>query len=286
MTTRSCRVDFVRRLAVFLTFGVAALGGCKDPAVPPPPSSGPAPAYHPPGGGTESKTSHDDTEPSLFGWDPDARATLTQLRQEGMVAVRYVKEGDTLSLHLLTHCVGRQRKYLYVAHAESQSVVAESEGEASAVVPLGIAKISGKLGAGRALRADYMIAGRLALPSDEIPSRAELRGADCKQATHVITAIHVGGFAVATGDRMKLEASGSLFTASAEGSYKSSGERVDRVGDPAACDRAREKGIEVQACDVPLRVSVLALEDTATKTAGPADVQSPPTEATRSGIRS
>lgn len=203
------------------------------------------------------------TEPDLMAWDPGSRANLARLRKEGAVAIRYEHQGCDVELELLSNCIGPAASYRYNAYAETRSKTARNAAELFLELPVGAAKLAGKLEGSRALRTDYMLVGTAALPAGSTYRRAELKGAGCERATHVVSVVYLGGFAMVAGDVRKLGASASVFQAGLGGSTGGEVDRLDRAGDPAACKEAEQSGKENPGCSVPLRIGLLPLDQSA-----------------------
>jgi formylglycine-generating enzyme required for sulfatase activity len=199
------------------------------------------------------------TEPDLMAWDPGSRANLSRLREHGVVVVRYEAEGDHVDLELLSNCIA-DGTYTYSSYASSDTKMARTSEELQAQLPLGAARLSGKLAGNRALRTDYMLVGMLALPPDSAFASSQLRGSDCRRATHVISRIYLGGFGIVAGDASRLEAMGTVFGVAAGVDQSAEGEHLAREGNPAECAKALETGKAQPLCNVPLRVGLLAIE--------------------------
>ncbi len=93
--------------------------------------------------------------------------------------------------------------------------------------------------------------------------RAQLAGppAECAKATHVVSKLYVGGFAMVAGEASSLEAKVKVFGAGAGDTEGTSMERIDNAGDAKACEEARTTKKETEGCQVPRRIGLLALED-------------------------
>jgi len=79
-------------------------------------------------------------------------------------------------------------------------------------------------------------------------SEYDLVGTACKGATHLVSAVYVGGFGLAR------EPAGAPTNA-----FSGGGEAIAREGYPAICDRAEAEGIELPGCSAPLRVALIPL---------------------------
>lgn len=203
----------------------------------------------------------------LMAWDTTSRATLKRLIGEGVAVVRYVKTTNGVELELLSDCIG-SAKYRFDPYSANESKVAKSSSELSAALPLGSAALSGKVGQGRSLRTDFMLAGSHDIKARDTIRRSALHGQGCERATHVISTVFVGGFAMAIGQSSEISGGVSLFGVGASGSTSSSTETLANEGDAAKCAEAQKKGVKEKLCSVPLRIALLALEDGPKTTGG------------------
>ncbi|HRG98198.1 MAG TPA: SUMF1/EgtB/PvdO family nonheme iron enzyme [Polyangiaceae bacterium] len=218
--------------------------------------------------------------PDLMAWDAASRANLGRLRQRGVVAVRYESRGCEVKLELLPNCKGPS-SYRFSPTSARETKSAKDASEVFASLPLGAHAVAGKVGAGRSLRTDLILVGTDALGADARVQRASLRGQDCPRATHVVSTVYLGGFAMEAGTSAELAARASVFGVEAGGASSASSERLAREGDPAACEEALKSGKEHPLCAVPLRVGLLALDGLASDgsgvaAAGPTTTAPPP----------
>jgi hypothetical protein len=95
------------------------------------------------------------TEPDLMAWDPAQRLRLKQLGEQGLVGVRYKAVGCNVELEVLD-CVGKGASYQFTAYSATETKVARSTRDLFAEMPLGAARLSGKVG------------GKLADPSGNV----------------------------------------------------------------------------------------------------------------------
>ncbi len=198
------------------------------------------------------------TEPDLMAWDSGSRANLSYLRSQGVVAVRYRADRCNVELEVLSNCIGKGQ-YIYSPYSATDTKVLHNTRELYAALPIGAAYLGGKLKGGRALRTDYTLVGLSALPPSTTFEATDLRGPDCARATHVVSKVYVGGFAMVAGDAQEIEASGTLFGARAGGSSDSRAEHLAHEGRAEACDVAQSDGTEQTFCSVPLRIGLLAI---------------------------
>lgn len=199
--------------------------------------------------------------PDLMGWDSAARANLDRMRREGMVAVRYVQNGCDVRLDLLPNCrvkVGRgKRTYAWSPYSANETKIAHTQAELFAKLPLGAVSLAGRMAGERSLRTDYMLVGTRAMEVGRSIDTDQLaESEDCSKATHVITTIYYGGFALASAASKEVEASVTAFGAGAGGASKTSQELLANEGNADACRKAQTTGEEQPTCNVPLRVNL------------------------------
>jgi formylglycine-generating enzyme required for sulfatase activity len=192
-------------------------------------------------------------EPDLIGLDSSARAALDGARQQGVIVVHYKGHGCDIRLDVLPNCVA-SGNYSFIPYAATESKVAHGLAELYTDLPLGASRLSTRLKDSPALRADTMLVG---VQSIKLPAsfHAEDLHGDCTGATHVVSKIYVGAFALAVGDARTLEARASLFAAASPGAPAV----VQREGNPKACEEAQDKRAETAACNVPLRLALLPI---------------------------
>ena len=212
-------------------------------------------------GGVQCNAVRPQTEPDLMGWDSGSRANMRSLSRRGIVAVRYQAAGCDVQLEVLSNCIGGGT-YEEEPYTANDSKMARDAQELFTELPLGAAKLSGKLTGDRALRTDYALAGMLVLPPGQAFERTQLKGAGCERATHVVSRIYIGGFAMVAGETKALEASASVFGAALGGKSSAGAERLANEGIAKACTEAQETGKPSAQCSVPLRIGLLELGKT------------------------
>jgi formylglycine-generating enzyme required for sulfatase activity len=191
-------------------------------------------------------------EPDLIGLDSSARAALDAARQQGIIVVHYKGHGCDIRLDVLPNCIA-PGNYSFAPYPATESKIAHGLAELYTELPLGASRLSSRLKDSPALRADTMLAGIDAIKLPATFRTQDLKG-DCAGATHVVSKIYVGAFALASGDARALEASGSPFT--------SSGTTIavfQREGNPRACEETQDKRTENPACAVPLRLALVPI---------------------------
>jgi outer membrane protein OmpA-like peptidoglycan-associated protein len=256
-----------------LCLGAATLVACGNGN--PPPDDPSKDAF----GGVVCSAVRPQTEPDLMGWDSGSRAKLNRLRNQGIVAVRYKAVGCNVELEVIENCIG-ENSYRYEAYAASDSKTARNTREVFAEFPLGVGRLGAMVKNGRMLRTDYLMVGTVGLPPDANVRLSDLRGNDCRRATHVVRTVYLGGFAMASGTSEELGGSGSLFGIGAGAKSGATTERVASEGVANACDLAQKDGKATPLCSVPLRIALLPIQGLPEPSE---DASSPPAPAEFSG---
>lgn len=193
------------------------------------------------------------TEPDLLGWDPGSRAKLVSIASQGLAVVRYEQEGCDVRLSTLPGCFSRKSVYEYRAYSETQSKTATDELELYAEFPMAVAELRSHVRHGRGVRADYRLAGVQRVPVGTNFRANDIEG-QCEGATHVVSAIYRGAFALGTGEEAALGVRVTLFDSEATKTL----ELLDHAGDESAC---RVGGELNSGCDVPLRLELTIIEE-------------------------
>ncbi len=195
------------------------------------------------------------SEPLVVEWPSAARAKLEALSRTGVVAVRYTG----CEMEVLASC-NAPGKYAYTGITPKHDHVAiRNEDDLYANIPLGAAKLEGKLARSGELDVDMAMVGRYA--SDRGTVRAdELQGPDCGKATHVVSALTVGAFDFSAGAGATVSAGATVGNAGGGASSQSSKELLNSDGRMSACDGARTSDAHPpEACGAILRLEVVPL---------------------------
>lgn len=193
--------------------------------------------------------------PLVVEWPAADRAALEARAQRGLVAVRY----EGCSMEVLTHCeVAGQ--YDFVALSPKQERVSiRSADELYARLPVGAARLEGKLERGGELTVDMSIVGRQQADR-HVVAHEELSGR-CERATHVLTGLTVGAFTLHAVSALEAGASAKVAGAGAGGSLERAHELLARDGDPRACEGSTGEGVATPppGCGALLRVEAVPL---------------------------
>ena len=125
-------------------------------------------------------------------------------------------------------------------------------------LPVGAARLEGKLARSGELDVDMTLVGRYEASAGSVTS-AELVG-PCDGATHIIRNVTVGAFDFHTAAQANVSGGASVLGAGAGGSSAAGQENLSRDGTQAACASAKLDDVDApQNCSALVRVEVLAL---------------------------
>jgi len=185
--------------------------------------------------------------------DASVRTAIGDSRRRGPVVVRHKVDGCKAELEVLPRCKAAGY-YGYRQYSATESKLIHNRQELLTELPVGASKVAGKLAGGKALRADLVLVGTLSSPADARWHKQDLTGDGCKGATHVVSKIYLGGFAMAVGNAEALERNATIFG-------KPLPSVIAREGHSEACAKAPEKRYPVELCSVPLRIALTALSE-------------------------
>jgi hypothetical protein len=205
------------------------------------------------------------SEPLIVEWPSAARAKLEALSRTGVVAVHY----SGCEMEVLASC-NAPGKYAYTAITPKHDHVAiKNEDDLYANIPLGAAKLEGKLQTAGELDVDMSLVGRYA--SDQTVVRADqLQGPDCEKATHVVSALTVGAFDFFAGSGATVGGSVGVGNVGGGASQQSSKELLNSDGRMKSCDSATTSDkTPPDGCGAILRLEVVPLGDAKRQAAAP-----------------
>lgn len=250
----------VRALVVPVTLaaGVAAAGCPKQGQVAR--SVAPAPSYEP-AGETKCAVAKSHSEPLIVEWPSGARAKLEAVSRKGLVAVRY----RGCEIEVLPRCkVPGTYGWTPLTRKEDRVHMRDAD-ELWANVPLGAAKLEGKLARAGELHVRMTIVGRW--ESDRDLVRVDELAGECANATHVIVAMAAGAFDFWAGVDAQVSGAASAFGAGAGGASASKSELLERDGDTTACVKASSGDkTPPDGCGALLRLELATLGAPAPKT--------------------
>lgn len=203
----------------------------------------------------EAAKGHD--RPFVVEWDATDLASFEAKAARDTVVVSY--RGCELEvLHQCSDAIvaGKLGSYgtpQFTSGTQQQFDI-KNEGELYAKLPLGAAKLSGRVSAGEMLSLTYFVTGvamssREALYSDEL---AAIPG--CEGATHFVWGYNLGAFSLAVAENRAAEVEAAV--GNAGGGARGSQERasLSSGGKLASCEEQDQRG-----CRVPIRLSLRAI---------------------------
>jgi hypothetical protein len=232
------------------------------------------PAFEP-AGQTKCGVAKSQGRPLIVEWPSADRATLEMQTKRGLVAVRY----QGCEMEVLRHCRGAG-SYVYTPTTRQRDrITIRDADELYANIPLGAAKLEGKLASAGELNVTMTIVGTY--QADTAPLRADQLEGDCARATHLITTLSAGAFEFFAGADAEVAAGASALGAPGAGATsKAKRETLNEAGDATACERAAAGDRSPPfGCGALLRVEVVPLGPALV--AGPARAPLPPPAAAR-----
>ncbi len=251
----------LRRLGLGALLVVTSTGACAQftgPAQAPP-----APEFNPPGNQSKCRVMKSQSRPLIVEWSSADRAALDVLAQRGTVVVRY----EGCEMEVLPRCKA-PGSYTYTATTrKTEQVTIRNDDDLYASLPIGAAKLEGKLASHGQLDVTMNVVGQYGTDRTEI-ARGDLQG-DCSKATHVVTGMTVGAFEFTAGAGAEASGGAGALGAGVGGRASRTKEMLSSDGDVAACERAtREDKQPPEGCGGLLRIEVAPLGETAGAGAG------------------
>jgi hypothetical protein len=212
-----------------------------------------APAFQP-AGQSKCHVRKSQSKPLIVEWPAADRADLESLVRAGPVAVQY----DGCELVLLKACrVPATYEYTGVT-PKRDNVSIRTDDDLWATLPIGAAKMEGKLQQSGQLNVDMLLVGSYRMDRDWL-NLGELQGA-CHGATHVVGAITIGAFEFYAGGQARVGGGVGAFGAEAGASSGASHELLSSDGRRDACDRATvDDAKPPEGCSAILRIEMVPL---------------------------
>ncbi len=201
------------------------------------------------------------TRPLIVDLESDTRSDLEAAMDKGLVVVAY----DCANLRVLNNCKAPSGDYDYGRVSRKEEVVQiKALDDLKVNMPIGAAKLSGEVSAGRSIDLALVSIGRQSTTIYKV-GKSELKG-DCAGATHFVTKAYLGAFSLSTGSSGKVVAVAELFSrgGSAASSTEKSGSRSD--GSLDACRKAESDSPKPTVeCKTALRVELTPLGEEKTE---------------------
>jgi hypothetical protein len=215
------------------------------------------PPTYQPKGQSKCSISKSKGRPLVVEWPSADRAALEALAKRGLVVVRY----EGCEMELLAQCsVPGSYDYTPTTVKRDRITIRDAD-ELYANVPLGAAKLEGKLAKAGELNVSMTIVGRY--DSDRtVVAGSDLEGM-CGRATHVITGLTIGAFEFFAGADASVGAGAEVVVAGGGAQSSAQRETLNQDGDPEACGEATaEDTAPPDGCGAALRVEVVPLTGT------------------------
>jgi len=213
-----------------------------------------APTFEPAGQakcGVKKSADH----PLIVEWPSADRATLEAKAQSGLVAVRYVG----CEMEVLHRC-RLPGKYGYTSITpKHDSVTIKDADDLYANMPVGAAKLEGKLEKSGQLNVSMTIVGRYEADQTSF-APSQLAGDDCDRATHVVSGMTTGAFELSAGASASVGGQVNGFGAGAGGKSTSSHETLERDGHEDKCEGSSPRGAPPDGCGAVLRLDLVPVE--------------------------
>ena len=142
----------------------------------------------------------DHSRPLIVVWPASARGDLEVRMKQGVVAVRYIG----CAMEVLDRCnAGGAYRYVPFTPKEDRLVIRDSK-DLFANLPMGAASLQAKLERLGEIDLGMTLVGKY--ETDAALAREEDLHGDCSEATHVVTGLTVGAFALSAGGTLDVAA--------------------------------------------------------------------------------
>ncbi|MBK6517591.1 MAG: hypothetical protein IPM79_09760 [Polyangiaceae bacterium] len=226
----------------------AACGGTETPdPVVPNKVGGSATAVEPVAGGP---CMHNKLAKANLASASRIRDLVNKRRKVGIVPVKLtVNDKCEVDLQILDQCKGNGF-YSYNPYSGRQRTQIRKPGDVNAELPLREEDIARRLDGGQIVISDEVYIGQYETTSSDLVRKQDLQGAGCIEATHYISKVYVGGFAMANGPAAELDKIDSVF-------YQPTRHVIAQEGNPDACRDANPKTrMANELCSVPLKIEL------------------------------
>ncbi len=198
-------------------------------------------------------------KPFLVEWDATDLASFEARSKQATVFVKYTG----CKLEVLYECKDETNATAFGTYGVPQPTSGtrqgfdiENEGDLYANLPLGAAKLGGKVSAGEKLHLEYFVSA-VATASRDSVYRGELKAhAGCAEATHYVWAYNLGAFELASASNQSAQVDGSVAGFGAGGSRKNKESSLGQGGDLESCLTNDQR-----SCRVPIRLALRNIKD-------------------------
>jgi hypothetical protein len=206
------------------------------------------------------------SSPLVTEWPASEKANLEVLSHSGAVAVAY----SGCSMRVLPQCRVRGNYSWQRTTPSTDSLSISDADELYAKLPLGAASLEGELKRSGKLLVKTVVAGQLRLEGAGVGDVSN--DGPCAQATHLVTALSVGAFALTAGGERQGSLGASVQLGEAKASRELSAEQLRSAGDFDSCSQGTNDGPSAN-CASPIQVFLQPLPGRAAEEGPPGTVK-------------
>jgi hypothetical protein len=193
------------------------------------------------------------SSPLVTEWPASEKSNLEVLLRTGAVAVAY----SGCSMRVLAECRVRGAYQWTRTTPATDSLEISNADELYAKLPLGAASLEGELKRSGKISVQTTVAGQLRLDGASVADVP--REGPCAQATHLVSALSLGAFALKAGGTRSAEAKASVTViGEAGGKRESSADLLRSAGDFDSCSAGTDQGPSAN-CASPIQVFLAPL---------------------------
>jgi hypothetical protein len=204
--------------------------------------------------------------PLVTEWPASEKANLEVLSHSGAVAVAY----SGCSLRVLPQCRVRGTYQWQRTTPSTDSLSINDSDDLYAKLPLGAASLEGELKRSGKLVVKTVVAGQLRLDGAGVGDVSN--DGPCAQATHLLTALSVGAFALTAGGERQGSVGASIKLGEAKAEREISAEQLRSAGDFDACGQSTADGPSAN-CASPIQVFLTPIPGRAAEEGPPGTVK-------------
>jgi hypothetical protein len=186
-------------------------------------------------------------QPLVTEWPASYKARLEALLLEGAVAVEYLG----CELRIVDRCKVPGSYVWKKTTLSTDTTDIRNEDELYAKLPLGAAGLSADLKTAGTLHVQTTVAGQMRLEGKAVED--DFGGAECSQATHLVTALSIGAFKLIAGGEVSAGAGVDIGPVGAHGSGSQSKSVLREAGDPDRCKDATASEPSAE-CRSPIQI--------------------------------
>lgn len=205
-----------------------------------------------PAEGARCRVAASQSTPLVTEWPASEKANLEVLLRNGTVAVAY----SGCSMRLLPECHVHGEYHWQRTTPATDSIEISDSDELFAKLPLGAASLEGELKRSGKLSVKTTVSGQLRLENanvNEVP-----REGPCAQATHIVTGLSLGAFALTAGGQKENKLSASVSVGEAGVKTEKSADLLRSAGDADSCAQSTNDSPHVN-CASPIQAFLAPL---------------------------